>query len=105
MLLALVVAIGLVAHGVRAADSGIKMAASMAIDMPMPGKCDDCGDNQKAMAAGACSAYCGTMVALPLFGSIFDVRPAETLRHLAEPNPTGHSTRPDPYPPRPAVLS
>ncbi len=102
--LALALAVGLVAHGVRASDIGVKMAAAAATDMPMPGKCDGCGDDQKAMAA-ACSAYCGTVIALPFTGTAFDAVPAEILRAFAGPTPTSHTVPPDPYPPRPAVLS
>jgi hypothetical protein len=103
VLLALALAVGLVTHGVRASDIGVKMALAAATDMPMPGKCDGCGDDQKAMAA--CSAYCGSVVALPAMEAVFDAVPAGIFGHVAAPSPTGHTIPPDPYPPRPAVLS
>jgi hypothetical protein len=104
VLLALALAAGLVTHGVRASDSGVKMAVAAVSDMPMPGECDGCGDDQKAMAA-ACSAFCGGVVALPSMGAAFAAVPAETLGSFVGPNPTARTVSPDPYPPRPAVLS
>ena len=104
LFLALVLAVGLAAHGVRASDIGVKMVAAAATDMPMPGKCDGCGDDHKAMAA-ACSAYCGTVVVLPLAGAAFDVVPAVIVENFVGPSPTGRTVSPDPYPPRPTVLS
>lgn len=105
LFLALALAVGLVTHGVQASAIGAKMAVAAASDMPMPGKCDGCGDVQKAMAAAACAAYCGAVIALPVAEAAFAAVPAETLGYIVGPNPAGHTVPPDPYPPRPAVLS
>ena len=104
VLLAVALAAGLATQGVRAATIGVKMAAAAATDMPMPSKHNGCGDDQ-TMTAAACAAYCGSIVALPLMQIVFLAMPAEIPRDFAGPNPTGHTVPPDPYPPRPAVLS
>jgi hypothetical protein len=104
VLLALTFVIGLVPHGLRGADAGVKMVMAAATDMPMSGKCDGCGDDHKAMTSGACSAYCG-FVALPLIGTAFEPVLAEVFTGIAGTPPAGHTVPPDPYPPRPAVLS
>ena len=105
VLLALTFVVGLVPHGMRAADAGVKMVMTAASDMPMSGKCDGCGDDQKAMTSAACSAYCGGVVALPLIGTVFELASGELFGGFAAPPLAGHTIPPDPYPPRPAVLS
>lgn len=105
LLLALTFVVGLVPHGMRAADAGMNMAMAAAGDMPMSSKCDGCGDDQKAMTSAACSAFCGSFVALPLIGTVFELASAETFVGFAGPPSAGHTVPPNPYPPRPAVLS
>ncbi len=105
VLLALTFVVGLVPHGMRSADAGVKMIMTAAGDMPMSGKCDGCGDDQKAMTSAACSAYCGGFLAVPLAGVIFELASAETFEGFAGPPADGHAVPPDPYPPRPTVLS
>ena len=79
-------------------------AATPDTDMPMSGKCSGCAGDEKAMAA-ACSALCsGAVAVLPpvvAFGPVS----VETLGPSATPTATGHAFPPDPYPPRPIVLS
>ena len=104
VLLAVVLAAGLATQGVRAATIGVKMAAAAATDMPMPSKHDGCCDDQ-TLTGAACAAFCGSIVALPLMQIVFLAIPAEIPRDFAGPDPTGHTVPPDPYPPRPAVLS
>jgi hypothetical protein len=71
---------------------------------PMSGKCSGCAGDEKAMAA-ACSALCGSAVAvLPLVVAFGPVS-VETIGPSAAPAATGHAFPPDPYPPRPTVLS
>jgi hypothetical protein len=105
LLLALTFVVGLVPYGVRAADAGVKMVMTAASDMPMSGKCDGCGDDQKAMTSAACSAFCASFVALPLIGTVFEPASAEPFRGFAGPAAAGHTVPPDPYPPRSAVLN
>lgn len=105
ILLALTFVVGLVPHGLRAADADVKMVMTAGSDMPMSGKCDGCGDDQKAMTSAACSAYCGSFVALPLIGAVFELASAEVFTGFTGPPAAGHTIPPDPYPPRSAVLS
>jgi hypothetical protein len=105
LLLAITFIVGLVPHGLRAAEADVRMVMAAATDMPMSGKCDGCGDDQKAMTAAACSAYCGSFAALPLIGTLFEPSSVETVGDLPGPAPAGRAIPPDPYPPRPAILS
>ncbi|RXG91099.1 hypothetical protein EAS62_25600 [Bradyrhizobium zhanjiangense] len=105
LLLALTFIVGLVPHGIRAAHADVSMVMAAATDMPMKGKCHGCGDDQKAMTAAACSAFCGSFVALPVFGPLFELSSVETARDCFSPILAGHTIPPDPYPPRPAVLN
>jgi hypothetical protein len=109
--LSLALATGLVAHSVPASEMGVKaaamagMTADMAPDMPMSGHCDGCGDDQKAVTSGACAAFCGSVVSLPLVPVIFGTISVDVLGHSAGRTLTGHADPPDPYPPRPTILS
>jgi len=105
LLLALTFIVGLVSHGLRAAETDVTMVMAAATDMPMSGKCDGCGDDQKAMTSAACSAHCATFAALPLIGTLFEPSSVETVRDFAGRTPAGHAIPPDPYPPRHAILS
>jgi hypothetical protein len=105
VLLALTLVVGLVPHGLRAADADATMVMAGISEMPMSGKCDGCGDDQDAMTSAACSAYCGSMVALPLIGPAFEPVSAQAFAGIAEPPFADRTIPPDPYPPRPAVLS
>src|SRR5258708_17961601 len=71
--------------------------------MPMPGKCDDCAGHEKAMAG--CSALCANVFALPPTVVGFVSVPVETVGPCGEASATGHPFPPDPYPPRPSILS
>ena len=103
--LALTFLVGLVPHGIRAADADVKMVMAAATDMPMKGKYNGCGDSQKEMTAAACSASCGSFVALPVFVSLFDPVLVEMAQDFSGPALAGHTIPPDPYPPRPLILS
>src|SRR5687767_4930270 len=105
VLLALTFVVGQMPYGLRAADVSVQMVMTAAGDVPMSGKCDGCGDHQKTMAAAACSAFCAGFVALPSIEMVLELPSAETFDGFAGSLLTGHTIPPDPYPPRPAVLS
>jgi hypothetical protein len=111
LLSALVLAVGLVAHGFTGPDMVVKSAVTaatdmpMSSDMPMSGKCDGCAGDEKGVAPAACSAFCGAVIAAPAAIAVFDAVPIDILRPSAGPVETGHSNPPDPYPPRPTILS
>jgi hypothetical protein len=79
-------------------------AATTDTDIPMSGKCDGCAGDEKAMAA-ACSAVCSGAVAVLPVVVAFGVVCVETVDFSAVRPATGYSFPPDPYPPRPIVLS
>ncbi|MGH6947870.1 MAG: hypothetical protein ACREDZ_11120 [Kiloniellales bacterium] len=101
----LFVSLGLVAQSLAVADMDAKMMTAAAGEMsPSPGGCDGCGDDD-GMPATLCIALCGgTVAVLP------SVAP---LRVVAVERPTplvvridpGRISSPDPYPPRPSILS
>jgi hypothetical protein len=117
LLSALVLAVGLVTHGFAGSDMVVKSAVTAATDMPMSsgmpmsgdvpmsGKCDGCAGDEKGVAPAACSAFCGAVVAAPSVAAVFDAVPIETLGPSDGPIVTGHADPPDPYPPRPTILS
>lgn len=116
LLLALALAMGLATHSVPAANSdgkavgmtaGMSMDAAMDMptDKPMPGKCNGCAGDEKAMMPPACSAFCGSVVALPLVPVDLNTVPVATVWPAAGTVGTGHTGPPDPYPPKPVVLS
>ena len=105
LVLAFALAVGLAAHGMAGPDTGLKpVMAVAATDMPMSGKCDGCGDDQKGMLT-ACTAYCSSMVALPVTAVVLDVIASDVLRPSVGPAAIGYVAPPDPYPPRPIGMS
>lgn len=103
VVLALTLAVGVSTHGVHASDMGVKMAAAAASDMPMPGKCD-CGGNDK-MSVTSCSSQCAGIPAILTPSLALDIVLVGGYADVAAPSATGHTRPPDPYPPRPVVLS
>jgi hypothetical protein len=71
----------------------------------MSGKCDGCAGDEKGVGPAACSAFCSAAIAMPSMAVIFDTAFIDTLGPAAEPIVTGRADPPDPYPPRPTILS
>jgi hypothetical protein len=86
------------------APAAATAAASIDTDMPMSGKCNGCAGDEEAMAA-ACSALCGSAVALLPFAVAFEQASIETVSPRISSPVTAHAFPPDPYPPRPSILS
>jgi hypothetical protein len=111
VLMALVLATGLAAHGLGGPDMIIKSAVAAASDMPMSsdgpmqGKCNGCAGDEKGIAPAACSAFCGAVIAVSMAATALDAVPAEILRPMAGTDVIGRADPPDPYPPRPTFLS
>lgn len=105
LLLALTFVMGLIPHVALSSDADSKMVMAAATDMPMSGKCDGCRDDQNGIASAACSVHCGSSVVLPVMGTVFEAVPIETSGHFAGPNLTGYTAPPNPYPPKPSILS
>jgi hypothetical protein len=111
LLSALVLAVGLVTHGFAGTDMVVKFSMTAAADMPkandmpMSGKCDGCAGDEQGVAPAACSAFCGAVIAAPSVAAVFDAVPIGTLGPSAGAIVPGHADPPDPYPPRPTILS
>ena len=107
-LMAIVLAIGLSTHGLVGLNMITRSAMALASDMPMsgdmPGKCDGCAGDEKGLAPAFCSAFCGTVMPSPVMTVLYVV-PAEILTPTSERIAVGRAEPPDPYPPRPIVLS
>ena len=107
-LMAIVLAIGLSTHGLGGPNIITNSAEAFASDMPtsgdMPGKCDGCAGDEKGLAPAVCSAFCGTVITFPV-AVVFFAGPGEMLTPTSERIAVGRAEPPDPYPPRPIVLS
>jgi len=101
--LALTLAVGVSTPAVHASDMGVKMAAAAASDMPMPCKCD-CGGNDK-MSVTSCSSQCSGIPAIQAPSLALDIVLVHVRIALATPPANGHTRPPDPYPPRPTILT
>lgn len=101
-LLTLALVVGFAAHGVKAAHMGAAMAA-VATDPAMPDGCGGCdGDGRAALA---CSALCAGYVAtVPVPVSVDAIENA--FRHgIIAVAGVGLRGPPDPFPPKPSVLT
>jgi hypothetical protein len=111
LLMALVLAAGLVTHVFGNPDIIVNSTVAVASDMPMsgnapmPGKCNGCIGDEKGVAPAACAAFCGAVIAAPLAAVALDTVPAETLMPTAASGAIGRADSPDPYPPRSIILS
>jgi hypothetical protein len=103
--LALALVVGIVTHGARAANMDVKMTMTAASDMAMPGKCDGCGTGNDKMSGVACAAPCGGMVAMLVADIVLPMLPVAISSWTVAPAVADWAAPPDPYPPRPTVLS
>ena len=105
LLLAVALAAGLVAYGVRATEMGAHMAVATASEMPMSGQCDGCSGGGEGCTLGTCSVCCGNFTGLPVIIIVFYMLPLDAGGHAVTPIGPGWRPPPDPYPPKSAVLS
>jgi hypothetical protein len=88
----------------QAAQSDVGTVAT-AGDMPMPHHCNGCAGSEKAIPSALCGlSFCGIAAAA---AATTTYRPivAEPIESVEQPPKAGHIFPPDPYPPRPTVLS
>ena len=111
IVLSVALATGLAMRSGQAVAMDLKTAAPAAatmttdMDMPVSGKCIGCSGIEKAMASAACSAFCGgAMASLPAVVAFSPVC-VDTVEPSVAAIATGHALPPDPYPPRPTILS
>jgi hypothetical protein len=111
LVLSVALATGFVTRSVHALAMDIKapaaatVVASKSSGMPMSGECSGCTGSEKAMMSAACSAFCGSAVALPPVVVAFDPGLVDTVEPSAAPAATGRTFPPDPGPPRSPILS
>ena len=103
-MLSMTLVVGVGVHSMQASNMGMKAVAS-ATDMPMHGKCSGCAGDEKAIGPSACSVYCGTIGALQTVPVVFGAVAVDIFKPSDQSFMTGYSTPPDPYPPRPAILT
>ena len=111
MLMALALGLGFLTHSVpggtsvaKAADMPASMSMDMAADVPMTGYCNGCAGDEKGLMPTACYVFCGS-VGSSLLPVLFEAVPPATLVPLKGVIGAGYISPPDPYPPRPIVLS
>lgn len=103
LLIALLLSVGVVAHGAVAADMGAKMLTAAVVEMPMSQDCDACGD--EGMPEAICYGVCNSSVAvLPHLVPARVIALGQSNSPLA-PAQTSWRAAPDPSPPKPVVLS
>lgn len=86
-------------------SSAKAQTVAMSADMPMHGHCDGCAGNETAMTPSVCSPFCTTVATLPFLNVAYDPVFSEVIASNVEVAATGHTTPPDPYPPRPTRMS
>ena len=105
LLLSVALATGLTMRVVQAASMDMTAVAMATTHMPMNGKCDGCAGNEKATAPTICFTSCASVAALPAAVAAVDPSGGDVVTPAVDPAATGHAAPPDPYPPRPIVLS
>jgi hypothetical protein len=89
----------------RAASMTAKMTPVALSETHAPNNCNDCGGNKNGVLVNACSVYCAGIVAVSPDVATIDNVAAETGGYYTPRLLTGHYVSPEPYPPRPFVLS
>ena len=106
LLLILSLVLGPAGSGMRAALMTMKMPPITLSAVRAPDTCNDCAGNKNGVPVNACSLYCAGMTAmLPGDVATIDAVPAGTHRYDTPRRLAGHLVSPDPYPPRPVVMS
>ena len=105
ILLTLSLTLGPAVSGVHASSMGATMAVVSLSDAHGQGDCNDCPGSKSGVPPGACSVCCTGVGAVSPDVAAIDFLPAETQRYLIPSRLADHHVPPDPYPPRPTVLS
>lgn len=97
------------AMGGAYASLGIGKATVITVsgDSHSPGKCNDCGSSKGGMPAGLCSpgTFCGAFAIPPVSHFVPERRPSRQALLFEHHYLIGRADAPDPYPPRPTILS
>jgi hypothetical protein len=102
--MAMILAIGVAAHGLSASDTIARSRVMAASDMPMSDdmsdKCNGCAGQEKGMVSAACAAFCSAAIAILSPAVALYMMPAEILRPTTGRIAGGRGEPPDPHPPR-----
>jgi hypothetical protein len=99
--------LGVAAHGFAAAEMDAEMMTAASVDEMSPSSsgCGGCSGGGDGMLTTGCFALCGGAVAvLPSFAPIKALA-VEPAAPAAVRSSLGRGGPPDPYPPRPSILS
>lgn len=112
VVLALALSLGLVTHSVpgstsyaKAADMTASMSMDMAADIPATGDCNGCAGGEKGLMPTACYVFCSSAVGSSLLPVQLEAVLLAALLAREAVIGTGYIGAPDPYPPKPIVLS
>jgi hypothetical protein len=104
ILLTLALAWGPGMSGALASPSS-KASVMMSSDMHPSGKCNDCGGSNAGMPLATCSISCSGIVAVAQGTMIASRQSRAVHSFVVTSDMTGRNIPPDPYPPRPTILS
>jgi len=83
-----------------------KVTAAATVHAPQAPPCDQCAGGDNDMSSAACSALCASALAiLPSPAPLPAISGMRTAVLPTVRSPASHNDPPDPYPPKPAVLS
>ena len=104
VLLLLALGLGLPVLSAQAGEMA-QHAVQAASDGPSPMDCGDCGDGQMAMSSAACSGACAGSQAKEVVSVAVTTAAGDDFHILAEGRLGGSINSPEPYPPKPTILS
>ena len=105
ILLTVSLVLGPSVSSVHASSMDAKMVSSAVSNTHSSGMCGDCSGSQNTAPMVACSPYCTSVAPAVLASSVFQFIQIAAHGYLPSRDMAGRHVPPDPYPPRPAVLS
>jgi len=105
ILLTLSLTLGPAVNRVHASSMSMKVAVISLGDAHHQGNCKDCPGSKNGLSPSECSACCTAVSGVSVPVAAIDIFPAETQRYLTPKSLADYRIPPDPYPPRPTVLS
>jgi hypothetical protein len=90
-----------------AAQSGdmIQTAVESSVDLPFPGRCNDCGSTGKAMTTTACSVLGTCMLAVDSHTVSSLLHPDSVVYPDITEHITGFKVTPEPFPPKADIFA
>lgn len=104
LLLALTLVLGSILHGMQATAMDVGMTVAASAQMSGGDDCDRCSADT-GMSASECHAVCSLQVAILPVPLSADAAPAETTHSVVPIARIGQTVSPDPFPPKPAIMT